>query len=58
MPILEAGLNDLVAESSWPRRCEITGSSVEPVFEPLPVDDPQRRRPDIGLAQRVLGWSR
>ena len=35
---------------------EITGSGVELVFEPLPVDDPQRRRPDIALAQRVLGW--
>ncbi len=23
---------------------------------PLPVDDPQRRRPDIGLAKRHLGW--
>ena len=35
---------------------EVTGSSVKLVFEPLPVDDPQRRRPDISLAQRVLGW--
>jgi dTDP-glucose 4,6-dehydratase len=35
---------------------EVTGSSVELVFEPLPVDDPQRRRPDITLAQQVLGW--
>jgi dTDP-glucose 4,6-dehydratase len=35
---------------------EVTGSSVELVFEPLPGDDPQRRRPDISLAQRVLGW--
>jgi dTDP-glucose 4,6-dehydratase len=35
---------------------DVTGSGVELVFEPLPVDDPQRRRPDIGLAQRVLGW--
>lgn len=23
---------------------------------PLPIDDPQRRRPDIGLAHRLLGW--
>ena len=35
---------------------EITGSSSELVFEPLPVDDPKVRRPDIGLARRVLGW--
>lgn len=33
-----------------------TGSSSEIVHEPLPVDDPVRRRPDIDLARRVLGW--
>jgi dTDP-glucose 4,6-dehydratase len=26
------------------------------VFESLPEDDPQKRRPDIGKARRVLGW--
>ena len=26
------------------------------VFEPLPQDDPKRRCPDIGKAQRLLGW--
>jgi dTDP-glucose 4,6-dehydratase len=26
------------------------------VFEPLPEDDPQKRRPDITKAKRVLGW--
>ena len=35
---------------------EVTGSGADIVFEPLPVDDPTRRRPDIGLARRVLGW--
>jgi dTDP-glucose 4,6-dehydratase len=35
---------------------EITGSSSEIVHEPLPVDDPTQRRPDISLARRVLGW--
>jgi dTDP-glucose 4,6-dehydratase len=35
---------------------EVTGSSSNLVFEPLPVDDPKVRRPDIGLARRVLGW--
>ncbi|URR35793.1 SDR family oxidoreductase [Thermosynechococcus sp. HN-54] len=29
---------------------------VEIQFKPLPSDDPQRRRPDITLAQTVLGW--
>jgi dTDP-glucose 4,6-dehydratase len=35
----------------------LTGSRSEIVFEALPEDDPQRRRPDIGKAQAVLGWS-
>jgi len=34
----------------------ITGSSSEVIFQPLPIDDPKRRRPDITKAQRVLGW--
>jgi dTDP-glucose 4,6-dehydratase len=35
---------------------EVTGSESEITFEELPVDDPVRRRPDISLAARVLGW--
>jgi UDP-glucuronate decarboxylase len=34
----------------------ITGSRSSLVRRPLPVDDPQRRRPDIGLARRLLAW--
>lgn len=32
------------------------GSTQPLVFRPLPTDDPVRRRPDITLAVRVLGW--
>ena len=35
---------------------EITGSSSEIVYEPLPVDDPTQRQPDITLARSLLGW--
>ena len=35
---------------------ELTGAGSEIVFEPLPVDDPKVRRPDISLAEEVLGW--
>jgi dTDP-glucose 4,6-dehydratase len=35
---------------------EVTGSGSEIVFEALPVDDPQVRQPDIGLAREILGW--
>jgi dTDP-glucose 4,6-dehydratase len=36
---------------------EVTGSRSEIAFEPLPVDDPTQRKPDITLAQELLGWA-
>jgi dTDP-glucose 4,6-dehydratase len=35
---------------------ELTGAASELRFEPLPADDPKQRRPDIALAEQVLGW--
>jgi UDP-glucuronate decarboxylase len=35
----------------------MTGTRSTIAFRPLPVDDPPRRRPDISLARRVLGWT-
>ncbi|HEX4886264.1 MAG TPA: UDP-glucuronic acid decarboxylase family protein [Casimicrobiaceae bacterium] len=35
----------------------LTHSSSTIVHRPLPSDDPMKRCPDIGLAQRVLGWT-
>jgi len=34
-----------------------TGSSSDICYRELPQDDPKQRRPDISLAQEVLGWS-
>jgi dTDP-glucose 4,6-dehydratase len=35
----------------------VTGSTSEVVFEALPIDDPQIRRPDITRAKQILGWA-
>jgi nucleoside-diphosphate-sugar epimerase len=35
---------------------EVTGSTSEIEWRPLPEDDPVRRRPDITLARQVLDW--
>jgi nucleoside-diphosphate-sugar epimerase len=35
---------------------EVTESTSAIVYEPLPEDDPTRRRPDITLARRELAW--
>ena len=35
---------------------DMTGSRSEIIFQPLPGDDPTRRRPDIALAKKMLQW--
>ena len=35
---------------------ELTGAKSEIVFNPLPVDDPKQRQPDISLAYELLKW--
>jgi dTDP-glucose 4,6-dehydratase len=35
---------------------ELTGSKSELIFEPLPIDDPKVRQPDITNARQALGW--
>ena len=35
---------------------ELTNSRSEVVVQPLPKDDPRRRKPDISRAKAVLGW--
>ncbi len=35
---------------------EMTGSSSQLTYKPLPSDDPTQRRPDISLAGEQLGW--
>ena len=36
---------------------DISDSKSEIVFKPLPIHDPKVRRPDIGLANRLLEWN-
>lgn len=34
----------------------LTGSCSEIVYKEIPIDDPERRRPDISLAKKLLSW--
>jgi len=36
---------------------ELVGSSSSIEFQPLPIDDPRQRQPNIDRARRTLGWS-
>ncbi len=35
---------------------ELTDSTSEIIFKPLPADDPKQRKPDLTIARNVLGW--
>jgi dTDP-glucose 4,6-dehydratase len=35
---------------------ELTGKKVKIIYQPLPVDDPKQRQPDITKAISILGW--
>ncbi len=36
---------------------KLTGTTQKIVYEPLPVNDPKQRKPDITKAKEILGWS-
>ncbi len=35
---------------------KLSGSKSKIIYEPLPIDDPKQRRPDISLAKKALKW--
>jgi UDP-glucuronate decarboxylase len=35
---------------------DVVGSKVPFIHQPLPMDDPQRRQPDIAYARQTLNW--
>lgn len=36
---------------------EMLGSKSEIIFNPMPIDDPKQRRPDISKAKKLLDWA-
>ena len=56
-PVNLGNPNELTVSDLVTRVLALTGSRSEVVHMPLPVDDPRRRRPDIGRAEAILGWS-
>lgn len=49
-------VNEITVLALAEKVLEITGSSSDITFHPLPQDDPLRRRPDITRAKQILGW--
>jgi UDP-glucuronate decarboxylase len=56
-PVNLGNPNELTVNELLGHVLTLTGSDAAVVNLPLPIDDPRRRRPDIGRAQHLLGWS-
>lgn len=55
-PVNMGNPDELTIRALAERVVALTGSRSELRFEPLPQDDPTRRRPDIARAQKLLAW--
>lgn len=55
-PVNLGNPNEFTIRELAERVLALTGSRSRLVFRPLPADDPKQRQPDIGVAQRELGW--
>lgn len=56
-PVNLGNPNELTVDDLVLRVVAMTGSRSAIVNRPLPEDDPRRRKPDIGRAAELLGWS-
>jgi dTDP-glucose 4,6-dehydratase len=56
-PVNIGNPNEMTLVALARRILSLTGSMSPLVFEPLPVDDPKVRQPDITRARRLLGWT-
>lgn len=55
-PVNLGNPNELTIRELAEKVIEMTGSASNINWEPLPSDDPVRRRPDISLAKKALNW--
>jgi dTDP-glucose 4,6-dehydratase len=56
MPTNIGNPTELTIQEFAVRICSFFPNAPKIIYEPLPVDDPKQRRPDISKAKRLLGW--
>lgn len=55
-PINLGNPHEITVRELAERIIELTGTKSKLIYQPLPEDDPTRRKPDIGRANDILGW--
>jgi len=56
-PVNLGNPNELTVGDLVNRIVAMTGTTAQVHYQPLPVDDPRRRKPDITRATTMLGWA-
>jgi len=56
MPVNIGNPNEISLKDFAEEILKLTGASVKIIYQPLPVDDPKQRQPDITKAKNILGW--
>ena len=55
-PVNLGNLHDITITELADRIRALVNPELEVIYEPLPIDDPERRRPAIERAKTLLGW--
>lgn len=56
LPVNIGNPNEISLKDFAEEVLKLTGSAVKISYNPLPVDDPKQRQPDITKAREILGW--
>jgi dTDP-glucose 4,6-dehydratase len=56
MPVNIGNPSEITIKEFAEEICKLTGVELKIEYQPLPENDPQKRRPDITKAREILGW--
>lgn len=56
MPVNVGNPDEITIREFAEEICKLTGTPLNLGYQPLPKDDPQKRRPDITKAKEIIGW--
>jgi len=56
LPVNIGNPNEISLKDFAEEILNLTGNKVKIIYQPLPVDDPKQRQPDISKAKQLLGW--
>ena len=56
LPVNIGNPNEISLKDFAEEILNLTGNKVKIIYQPLPVDDPKQRQPDISKAKQLFGW--